>query len=368
MRTLVVESLRVRGFRNLASVDLELGPRFNVLSGDNGQGKTNLIECAYVLATSKSFRTAKLTDLVGTGASLASVRGIIREGGDEREQSIGIRCGLRAARLDGKRPKTLAAYAVHTPTVVFHPGALALSAGAGAERRKLLDRVALYLSPASLADAESYARALRGRQRTLDARGEVARDLDGWEELMVKHGTALSRARTEAAGVLAPAAERAFARVGSPSVVLRVSYARAAPSSPEDFLAELVRNRKRDKARRSAAVGPHRDDLSLCLSERPVRTMASQGQQRAVVLALELAEIEVVAGARGVQPILLLDDVSSELDRARMAALMATLRDGEGQVLITTTRPDLIDFPLGDSGAEVERRNFLVEAGRVTRV
>jgi len=369
MRTLVVESLSVRGFRNLACVDLELGPRFNVLSGENGQGKTNLLECAYFLTTSRSFRTARLTELVGTGALLASVRGVIREGGDDREQSIGIRSGMRAVRVNGKRPKTLAAYAVHTPTVVFHPGALALSSGAGAERRKLLDRVALYSSPVSLEEAESYARALRGRQRALDVRGEAARDLDGWEELMVKHGTALSRARTDAAAILAPAAERAFARIGSESVALRVLYTRGAPATPGEFRTELVRNRSRDRARRSASVGPHRDDLSLCLSDKPVRTMASQGQQRAVVLSLELAEIDVVARARGVHPILLLDDVSSELDRARMNALLATLQDGEGQVLLTTTRPELIDFSSREgAGAEPERRDFHVAAGRITRV
>src|ERR1700722_10791069 len=158
MLPLAVEALSVRAFRNLSSVDVELGPRFNVLSGDNGQGKTNLLEAVYLLATSRSFRTAKLGELVESGGETASIRARVREGAEEREQSVGVRAGLRAVRIDGKRPPGLAAYAVRTPTVVFHPGIVSLSTGSGADRRKLLDRVALYRLPGSLAEAEAYGR------------------------------------------------------------------------------------------------------------------------------------------------------------------------------------------------------------------
>jgi DNA replication and repair protein RecF len=368
MRRLVVESLRARSFRNLASVDIELGARFNVIAGDNGQGKTNLLEAVYVLATSKSFRTSHLADLVEQGSPLASLRGVVREGDDAREQTLGLRGGLRSVRVDERRPRTLAEYAVLTPTVVFHPGGLALASGPGAERRKLLDRVSLYRSPMSLAEAGSYAKALRGRQRALELRGTDARDLDGWEELVVNHGVALGAARAASAELLAPLAEAAFARIGAPSIALAVRYAPSAPADPSTYRAELQRQRARDRARGTASVGPHRDDLALSLSGEPVRTMASQGQQRAVVLALDLAEIGVIAAARGVLPVLLLDDVSSELDRSRMLALLATLQSGEGQVLLTTTRPELFDFALLEgSTARPDVRHFRVERGVVTR-
>src|SRR5690349_15868081 len=133
MRSLAIESLSVRAFRNLESVDLELGSRFNVLSGDNGQGKTNLLEAVYVLATSRSFRTSRPAELVRTGAETASVRAVVREQDDAREQSVGLGHGVRRVRIDGRRPPTLAAYALRTPVVVFHPGAVALSAGSGSE-------------------------------------------------------------------------------------------------------------------------------------------------------------------------------------------------------------------------------------------
>lgn len=365
MRSLSVRTLDIRSFRNLGSVDVELGRRFNVLSGDNGQGKTNTLEAIYLLATSRSFRTSRLAELVSLAEETASIRGSISESDATREQSIGLRKGLRSVRIDGKRPATLAAYAVQTPTVVFHAGALALASGGGKERRKLLDRLALYEFPGSLADAEAFVKALRARQRALESRGTAGRDLEGWEELIARHGVALSEVRAAAAARLAPEAERAFAAIGPSGLDLRVRYRRASPASIDEFRLALERSRVRDRARRSASLGPHRDDLTLVLSGKPVREMASQGQQRAIVLALELAEISVIAAIRTVQPILLMDDVSSELDRRAMGALLAALRDTQGQVVITTTRPELIDGA-GSLGHE-DRRDFRVEGGRISK-
>jgi DNA replication and repair protein RecF len=348
MRSLSVASLSIRGFRNLAKVDVDLGPRFNVLSGDNGQGKTNLLEAVYVLATSRSFRTTKLSELVIAGGEVATIRGRIVEAGAPREQSVGVKPGLRAVRIDGKRPPTLAEYALQTPTVVFHPGAVALSAGSGSERRRLLDRIGLYLSAGSLTEIVSHGKAMRARQRVLESRGDAAVDLDGWEELMATHGAAVHAARRAAADVLVPAAREAFSRIGQPDLQVSGSYQPGGPEDVARHLAELRRRRVQDRARGSATVGPHRDDLVLELGGRPVRGMASQGQHRAVVLALQLAEIHVVARARQVRPLLLLDDVSSELDRSRTAALLGALRAEQGQVLVTTTRAELIETSSSD--------------------
>jgi DNA replication and repair protein RecF len=362
MRSLAVDTLSVRGLRNLISVDLELGPRLNVVFGDNGQGKTNLLEAVYILATSRSFRTSKLSDLVGSGQT-ASIRARVHDGGEVRDQSVGLQSGVRAVRINAKRPATLAAYAVRTPVVVFHAGVMALAAGSGADRRKLLDRLALYLSPASLADADGYTKASRARQRVLESRGEGAFDLAGWEELMVRHGLALSQAREGAGDRLRPFAVAAFARIGSPAVEFDARYQRSAPNDADAFRAMLGRSRSLDRVRGSASVGPHRDDLVLELDGRPVRGIASQGQQRAMILALELGEIAVVTEARHVRPILLLDDVSSELDRARTAALFKTLGECEGQVIVTTTRPELVET--GEFFGAADRRDFTVVEGRI---
>lgn len=360
MRSLCVERVQIRSFRNLSSVDLELGERFNVVAGDNGQGKTNLLEALYVLASSKSFRSSKLTDVVAFDGALASVRGRVLEGGEVRRQSVGIRSGARLVKVDDKRPTTLAAYAVRTPMVVFHPGELALSTGASSERRRLLDRTALFLAPAAMDALDGYTKALRARQRALETRGPSAKDLPDWEELCVLHGLSLMKHRARAAELLARGATSAFARIAAPELELEVAYAPGAPMNEEELRGELARRRAADLRRGSAGLGPHRDDLALSIAGHPVRGVASQGQHRAVTLALKAAEISVIGEVRGVRPILLLDDVSSELDRDRTAALFAFLREQDGQVILTTTRPELID-----TGCDAPRSDWCVRGGVV---
>jgi DNA replication and repair protein RecF len=359
MRPLHVAHLQVRSFRNLEAVDLEPGERFNVVSGDNGQGKTNLLEALYVAATSKSFRSSKPGELVRFGCDVASVRVTLGGDGESRVQSVGLKRGARLVRIDDKRPASLAAYAVRTPIVVFHPGEMSLSMGSSAERRRLLDRTSLYMSPQSMADLEAYTRAMKERQKAIETRGPSATDLAAWETLVVRHGLAVMAHRARAAELVAAKALEAFARIAAPELVLTAAYAPSAPSDEGAFLDTLASRRASDMRRGSAGVGPHRDDLALAIDGHPVRGVASQGQHRAVTLALKSAEIEVVGQARGVRPILLLDDVSSELDRARTAALFSFLREQRGQVFLTTTRPELIDT--GDDGTA--RRDFVVRSG-----
>jgi DNA replication and repair protein RecF len=362
MHSLTIESLSLRSFRNLDAVDLTPGARFNVISGDNGQGKTNLLEAIYVVSTSRSFRANKPGDVVRHGDDVASVRARVREDDEAREQSMGLRVGGRAARIDGKRPASLAAYAVRTPVVVFHPGEVALSMGSGGERRRLLDRLALFVRASSMDELDRFARAMRERQRALETRGVSASDVVHWEELMVRHGVAVMDVRAEAASRLADAAVPAFERIAAPGLEFAVSYAPGAPRGADEYRAALAASRAVDLRRGGARVGPHRDDLALTIGGRPVRGVASQGQHRATVLALKSAELQVVGVARGARPILLLDDVSSELDRARTAALFVFLREQRGQVFLTTTRPELIEIEGG------ERADFHVESGRISGV
>lgn len=363
MHSLRARSLSVRALRNLAAVDVELGDRFNVVSGDNGQGKTSLLEALYLALTAKSFRTSRLAELCPTGDPLAitSVRAKL-EDGVAREQSVGIAGGRRTLRVDGQRPRSLLEFASRSPVVLFSPSELGVSMGPGAERRKLLDRVALYAGVASFEAAESYTRALRERQRALETRSGAARDLPEWESLMVRHGLAWMGARKDAAQRLGEVAEQAFVRIAAPDLHATFTYAPSAPDDRDAFLKLLEGNRLRDAARGSATVGPHRDDLSVALDGAPARRVASQGQHRAIVLALKIAEIEVVARAKGTRPVLLLDDVSSELDRDRTSALFSLLRDQSGQVLLTTTRPDLLT---GELSAPDTRRDFVIVRGAV---
>jgi DNA replication and repair protein RecF len=352
---LTIRAIAVRNIRNIRAIDLEPGPGLNVLSGDNGQGKTNIIESIYLAATSRSFRTPNLKEVVARGEREGSVRMTV----SDYVQTVGVRGGLRQLRIGEKQPDSIGEYAAKTPVVAFSPTEIVLSMGPGKERRKLLDRIALYTSPAAAEQAMRYTRALKNRQRALEGRGAKASDLDAWEELVVRHGLETMRSRRDSSERLASAARAVFAQIGATSLVLEAVYV---PSAPEDALAyaSLLRaTREIDARRKSAASGPHRDDLVLTLGGTPVRGYASQGQHRAIVLALKAAELSIVAESRRLRPVLLLDDVSSELDRARGTALMTFLDKQQGQVFVTTTRPELIETtPTG-------RMDFWVKAGQI---
>jgi DNA replication and repair protein RecF len=369
-QSLAIDRLEVAGFRNLDAQVVELGARFNVLAGENGQGKTNLLEAIYVASTSKSFRTADLAPCVRHDFGAARVRIRVqdaRQPGVPRVQSVeieGAGKGRRKVQLDGKRPPTLAAFALSTPVVLFEPASLSLSQGGAAERRRLLDRVAIHLAARRgggaqrLADRDRYKRAHVHRKKALE-RTPDPRVLGPFERLMAEHGVRIVEARAEAAAALAARAVPGFEAIARTTMPLAVAYAPKAPADVDAFAKLLEERRELDARRGSATRGPHLDDLSLDLDGRPARQVASQGQHRALVLALKGAELAAIAEAREVEPILLLDDVSSELDPRRNAALFAFLHAQVGQVVLTTTRPELIEIT-------ADRRDFDVAQGRVT--
>ncbi len=377
LRSLAIESLAIREVRNLASCDLELSPSLNVVHGDNGHGKTTLLEALYLVASSRSFRTAKLAELVRHGCVAASVRAALREsssGGAAldlvREQSAGIARSRVTVRVDGSRPPSLAAYATRTPAVVFHPDELALSSGPASLRRRLLDRLVLYREPGAADALSRYAEALRARQDLLrrDVRRGAA--LDAYEALCAEEGARVTRARVRAVTALVPFLLHAFAEIAEPGLELEVSHVAGGSADLEAARDALGAARERDAHRASAGFGPHRDDLLLALSGHPARTVASQGQHRALVLALKTAESSCIAASTGLVPILLLDDVSSELDPGRTEALFRFLSEPiEGapappQIVLTTTRPDLIPKGLGEGWP---RREIHLEKGVILK-
>jgi DNA replication and repair protein RecF len=365
---LLLERLRVRDLRNLERVDLEPAPRVNVISGNNGHGKTSLLEAIYFVATSRSFRTHRAGELVRHGAGVASVAARFMEVDRDlpplaREQTAAVERRSAVVRIDGNRPSSLAEYATRSPVIAFHPEELQLSTGPASGRRTLLDRLALFIRPSSADDRARYTRALKARHQLLQRADPGALDsaeIEAFEELCARHGAALTRARAEAAAALTPELQAAFAQIAAPGLSLETRYAPGGSADVDEARAELSRQRRRDAHRPSAGFGPHRDDLDLAFGGHPVRVVGSQGQHRALTLALKAAETSAIAAARGVAPILLLDDVSSELDPDRTAALFTFLSLSHGQIFLTTTRRDLIVTP---GLASPERRDFHVDCG-----
>ena len=171
MVALRIESIALRHFRNIERADLGGLPRFVVFSGNNGQGKTSVLEAIYLVCTTRSFRTSKLGELATHGRGVTSVRAKVIAGGGEREQAIGIEGATRKVTLQGKRPPSFASYAVQSPVVVFHPAEMVLSSGPASKRRTLLDRVALFVDPSSMDHGSNYATSSRSRQRVLEVKG-----------------------------------------------------------------------------------------------------------------------------------------------------------------------------------------------------
>ncbi len=357
---IVFQRVVLSEFRNFSRAVFEPTARLNVISGDNGQGKTSLLEALYFVATTKSFRTERMPTLIRHGASEAWVRAELLEASHAREQVATLSPGARRGLLDGKRPKRLVDYAQRTPIVAFHPGDLELVAGASSVRRRLLDRVALFVDAGGYDRKSRYERALKERQRALEERGERAPDLDAYELLAAEEGARYQLARVRAAEALIELIGPQFARLAPAGLRLEVRYVQGGSTLVQDFQRELLARRSKDRLRRAPSYGPGKDDLELTLGQSLARSHASQGQQRILTLALKLAELGCISRARGFPAVLLLDDVSSELDPSRTGAVYEVLRTSASQVFVTTTRPEL--FPTPDAQGS-ERQDFTIESG-----
>ena len=368
-------------FRNLAPQAVELSPHATVLAGPNGQGKTNFLEACYLLCTLRPLRAQRLSELVRFGREQAAVTGHFELPGGVREVEVTVADGRRSARVDGKPVRDPDELFGGLAVVAFTPDDLALVKGGPEGRRRLLDRAVQNRHPAHLADARDYLRALRSRNQLLRQGAPTALH-QAFEEPLSRIGARLRLRRENLLDELRGHATRAFAEVARGEQPLQLAYqaagrdsdglgADAALRGEEELAGRLLaafrRRLQRDGERGYTSVGPHADDLSLALGERPARVFASQGQARAVVLAFKIGEIENLRRVHGRAPLLLLDDVSSELDPQRNAYLMRYLGELQGQVVLTTTDPHLVAAAAG-TGAQAAPAVFhAVREGRIER-
>ena len=349
---MLLRSLAVGDFRNLAQVELVPSTRATVVVGPNGQGKTNLLEAIYFLCTLRPLRAGKLAELVRFGAPSAFVSGTFTLRGADRTIRVEVQDGARVALVDGKRAATLLDYFGGVSVVAFTPDDLEVVKGGPEHRRWFLDRAVFNRFPAYLDESRDYARALKSRNKLLRDGAEGAY-LAAFDEALIRAGTRLWVRRRALMTELAPRAEKAFAAIGRADQPARYTYAPSHLGAlkfdtategelAEAFALELGRRLERDQERGFTSVGPHADDLGLFLGEKSARAFASQGQQRAFVLGWKIGEIENLRDAHGMLPLLLLDDVSSELDPERNAFLMGYLADSGAQTFLTTTDAELV--------------------------
>jgi len=331
--------------RNLAPLTLEPRERFNVFAGDNGQGKTNLLEAIYVIATLRSFRTSRLADLVSFSTHEATLGARVLKDDLVRLYEVDLAQGTRKVRLDGKAVRPLARYFGGFNVVVFTPEDLNVPRGSPGDRRRFLDRGVFTLRPAYLGIAQDYERVLKNRNTVLRQVGDDALDRKRAEDMLAVYDVQLAQlgvqvieARQQFLGTVRTELSRAFASITRTGLVADATYVvRSEATTVDGIVAKLQQARMKDFATHATQVGPHRDDLVFTLDGREAGTFASQGQLRAIMLAWKTAELTAIGEAHGDLPILLLDDVSSELDPSRNEYLFQYLAQQAGQCFITTT-------------------------------
>jgi DNA replication and repair protein RecF len=338
-----VTRLQLRDFRNYAAAELELPPGLTVVVGPNGAGKTNLLEAMYFGCTGRSPRTANEHELVRRGSSVSRV--VVDACDEDGAHRIEVGFEPREAKrlqIDGSPVDNLSANSARPLVSVFLSERLELVKGAPAARRAHLDQLVAALWPARAATRTAYSRALAQRNALLariraGAAGPAA--LDAWDTELARQGVRLMADRAEAVDGVRARFAALGERLGLPGAAELRYRPRSAAPDERGLHTELAERRPADLERGFTAHGPHRDELQLLLGDVPLRAYGSQGEQRTALLALLFAEREVLAELRGRPPLMLLDDVMSELDTDRRELLAGLLRSG-GQAVVTATEPE----------------------------
>jgi DNA replication and repair protein RecF len=333
----LVTAIEARPIRSLERVRVPLGPGIVSVVGPNGVGKTNLVEALYFALTGRSFRTSDRRDLIPFGESLARAEATVRDDdGLERRLLASVsRTEGRRHLLDGSPADPATIARSRPPVAVFAPDRLSLVKGPPAERRAHLDGFVAARWPYRGELRKRFGQALAQRNAMISRVGAGYGSSDGldvWDAGLADAAAPLIAARSEAVDELAPAFAEALAELGLDDGEL--AYAPRAEGDAEALREGLRERRDADLKLGRSSWGPHLDELKLTVSGRALRKYGSQGQQRATLLALLFAEREALLVARRVTPLLLLDDVMSELDPGRRELLVARLAAG-GQTLIT---------------------------------
>ncbi len=352
--------LRLRDFRNYPRLDVDFAPGFHLLLGDNAQGKTNILEAIYLIATLRSFRGVGGAQMVRHGQKGYFVGShIIGQGEHDTKMYWSVR--ERSLSLDGRPVRKLTDYLGVLRTVVFCTEDLLLVKGPGRGRRRFLDLLLTQTYPGYLPLLQRYTRALRSRNALLKQAAADPRALEGFSRELVSAGQEITRLRRELVPRLSPLARLAYRRISNDAEELRIEYA---PSVRQDFAVELAQSQPRERTCRMTVIGPHRDEVQLLLKDRSAAEFGSEGQKSTLAIALKMAQAEYLTGIHGSPPVLLIDDVMGELDAKRRGGLLPLLErahHAHGQVFMTATEEN---WPRELAG-QVQR--WTVKAGALER-
>lgn len=341
--------------------------RFNIVSGSNGAGKTNLLEAVYVLGNVRSFRGSKNRELIRFDCDGAMVASRVVRATHEQKVELAVDEKRKRFSIDGKGIQSFSKFLGTLSVVAFSPNDIELVRGSATLRRRFIDKVVCGIRPAQMVDLQDYDKVLRSRNLLLKEARPNTDLFSIYTEQLVEIGARIVSRRLETLLAVAPKVESVFSTIFENGRQLECQYVAKWCDedwcSDGDWLKERIEraidhSRVRERQAGFTVVGPHRDDMRITLDGLPVREYASQGQLRSAVLAMKITEIQILEEHNGEQPVLLLDDVSSELDPRRNEQLFDFIKELQGQTFITTTAQEFIR--ISDS-----YRHFRINAGAV---
>ena len=360
---MTIERIELNNYRNYTRAQVEPCPGITVFIGPNAQGKTNLLEAVYLCCTGRSHRTRVDRQLIRWESDRARVHIVCRRKDGPHEVEILLDPQeKKQVRVGGKSIARSGELMGHVNGVLFAPEDLRMVKDGPAERRRFLDMELSQISPAYYYNLQRYNRALKQRGALLRTGSASVAQLDVWDGQLCTWGAKIMLARRDFIIRLGERAGKIHDGISGGKEALRCEYkTQVAPDKPEDALREslaeeLLRAREEDLRRQISTVGPHHDDMVLKLNGTDVRAFGSQGQQRTCALSMKLSELQVMRDATGEYPVLMLDDVMSELDPERRRQLLGQL-DGVQTMITCTDLEDLAGAPVG--------RRYRVENGSV---
>lgn len=352
-----LKKIRLENYRNIAIAEIILDRHISVFYGSNGQGKTNLLESVYLLGNGKPFRPARVSELVCHEKSYATVIGRMSSGDVDKELNLYLSGSERRFLIDSKPVYRSSELHGILPTVIFTPDDTSMIKLGPENRRKTLDRMLYGCDRKFLHCYHTYYRILKQRNTLLRTGNRSG--LDEWTDQLIDAGNQLMQQRHAFLVLINSLFQEAYRRISGNRETVSLSYK---PDARMELYSDLLHNGvDMDMKNGTTMRGPHRDDLQFLINGRALKIFGSQGQQRSFVLALKMAELENLQSMFNEPPILLLDDMASELDQHRIANLMSFLKDKKIQTLVTTTALETLPEVFFESASR-----FRVENGTLT--
>ncbi|MGW8312445.1 MAG: DNA replication/repair protein RecF [Desulfuromonadales bacterium] len=362
---MILKNLKLCNYRNLQNADFSWNEHFNVICGQNAQGKTNLLEAIYLFGNLKSFRGARGQELINHTAETAWISACIDKESVQHRLDIGLQKSGRNPRVDGKTVNKLSQFLGYLRTVVFSPDELGIIKGVPAGRRSLLDRAILQTDPAYLDRVQEFERTLRQRNQLLKQQAD-ANLLAPWTETLIRIGSRIRHDRHLYLERFLPKLRQVYREVTRDTEAADLEYSVASKPLSElatEMAIAIHRLAPREKKLGLTLTGPHRDDLDFLVNGKSLRYFGSQGQQRTFLLAFKAAQVMDLEEQFREPPVLLLDDLASELDNYRQSGFFSFLSKQKGQVFLTSVqKPHLADSVLKMASF------FKVDQGLVTAI